>query len=142
MSNGAFGTGHTTKWTNADNTASPEHVLLIARLLNRDGIEALRAAGHHEIADYAAEMRRDPIGAVIRHELDAIEDDPHLHWLADERKRGTISDDEYKRMRADFLRRKQDSIQHMRLEYDNAVRRNAQTSDEPGSGGNGARAAL
>lgn len=132
------------RWTNGDQAASAEFAILTAEILGRDGIDALRAAGHDVIADYAAEMRRDPagpIGAVIRRELDTIEADPRLNWLADEHRRGTISDDEYQRMREDFLRRKHDSIRLMQLEYD-AVRRNAQTSDEPESGDNGNRAAL
>lgn len=61
MSNGAFGTGHTTKWTNADNTASAEHVLLIARLLERDPVEALRAAGHHMLADQIVSLVHEAI---------------------------------------------------------------------------------
>lgn len=61
MSNGAFGTGHTTKWTNGDNTASAEHVLLIARLLERDPVEALRAAGHHALADQIVRLVHEAI---------------------------------------------------------------------------------
>lgn len=60
-SNGAFGTGHTTKWTNGDNSASPEHVLLIARILDRDPVEALRAAGHHTIADQIVALVQEAI---------------------------------------------------------------------------------
>jgi|GEM_PF-5690992 len=141
-SDGRISRSLVSRWTGGEQAASAEFAILTAEILGRDAIDALRAAGHDAIADYAAEMRRDPIGAVIRRELDAIEDDPHLHWLADERKRGTISGDEYHRLRTDYLRRKEESIRLMRRDYEDALRRNAQTSDEPESGGNGDRAAL
>jgi transcriptional regulator with XRE-family HTH domain len=141
-SDGRISRSLVSRWTNGEQAASPDFAILAAEILGRDAIDALRAAGHDAIADYAAEMRRDPIGAVIRRELDAIEDDPRLDWLADERKRGTISEGEYQRMRSDFLRRKRESIQLMQLDYDNAVRANGKNPDEPESEENGNRAAL
>lgn len=39
------------KWRNGEHSASPESALIIARVLDRDPVEALRAAGHHTIAD-------------------------------------------------------------------------------------------
>lgn len=130
------------KWINGEHAATAELAIIAARILGADAIDALRAAGHDAIADYAAEMRRDPIGAVIRRELDAIEEDPWLHWLADEHQRGTVTDGEYKRMREDFLRRKRESIQLMRLDYEQALRRNTQNPDRPESDDDGHRAAL
>lgn len=52
----AFQTGHVTHWTKGDNTASAEAVLLIARILERNPVEALRAAGHHDLADQIVEI--------------------------------------------------------------------------------------
>ncbi len=77
MSDNAFGTGHTTKWTNADNTASAEHVLLIARLLKRDPVEALRAAGHHTLADQIVSLVNEAIQGerLLQQETDDDDED-------------------------------------------------------------------
>jgi len=139
---GEIGSGTVAKWWTGENTASPEAAITLARILGEDAIDVLRAAGHDAIADYAADLRRGDIGALIERELDAIEDDPWLHWLAEERKRGTVSGEEYQRMRADFLRRKEESIRLMRQDYEDARRRHGQNPGEPESGGNGSQAAL
>lgn len=60
-SGGAFQTGHVAHWTNGDNTASAEAVLLIARIVGRDPVEALRAAGHHTLADQIVELVEEAI---------------------------------------------------------------------------------
>jgi hypothetical protein len=39
------------KWLAGDNAADPTNAVVIARILGRDPLEALRAAGHHTLAD-------------------------------------------------------------------------------------------
>lgn len=114
-----------------------ETVIDVARELELDAIDALRAAGHNKVADLAAQIRTDPIGARITHELQHIEDDTWLRWLDDEHKRGIVTDDEHRRMRADYLRRKEESIRLMRADYEAALRR-----DQPGNTENGTSAAI
>lgn len=134
---GQISSGTIAKWWTAENTASPEAAIAVARVLHADAIDALRAAGHDEIADYAAQIRTDPIGARITHELQHIEDDTWLRWLDDEHRRGVVTDDEHRRMREDYLRRKEESIRLMRADYEAALRR-----DQHGSEENGASAAI
>ena len=136
-SDGAISRQVASKWLNADHTATAELAIIAARILKADAIEALRAAGHDEIADLAAQIRTDPIGARITHELEAIEDDEWLRWLDDEHARGIVTDDEHRKMRADYLRRKEESIRLMRADYERALRR-----DQPGNAGNGSSAAM
>lgn len=62
-------TGQISNWEGARNTASPESARLVARLLRADPVEALRAAGHDDWADFAAELRggniQPPVTSVI-----------------------------------------------------------------------------
>lgn len=136
-SNGQIASGTVAKWWTAENTASPEAAIAVARVLHADAIDALRAAGHHEIADLAEQIRTDPIGARITRELENIEDDEWLRWLDDEHARGIVTDDEHRQMRADYLRRKEESIRLMRADYERARRR-----DQPGATEKGSSAAM
>lgn len=122
-----------------DRAAPPdaETAIDIARELELDAADVLRATGHHKIAQLAAQIRADPIGARITHELQHIEDDTWLRWLDEEHKRGVVTDEEHRRMREDYLRRKEESIRLMRADYEAALRR-----DQHGSEENGASAAI
>lgn len=122
QSGGAISRQVASKWTNADHAPVPRLAILTARLLGRDPVEALRAAGHGEIADLAEGRHADPVEALIDRELETLPRNPWLVWLAEEHERGVISGDEYERMRADFLRREEESIRLMRQDYENARR--------------------
>ncbi len=50
-------TGQISNWEGARNPASAESARLVAKLLDADPVEALRAAGHDDWADFAAELR-------------------------------------------------------------------------------------
>lgn len=50
-------TGQISNWESGRNTASPESARLVAKLLGADPVEALRAAGHDDWADFATELR-------------------------------------------------------------------------------------
>jgi hypothetical protein len=52
---GAIDKGSLSHWMNGDNTASPEAALTVARILDRDPAEAMRAAGHDVLAEAIAE---------------------------------------------------------------------------------------
>jgi hypothetical protein len=52
-----FGAKTVHAWWEAERTASAEDVITVARVLDRDPVEALRAAGHDVIADVLAEPR-------------------------------------------------------------------------------------
>jgi hypothetical protein len=125
------------KWTNADHAPVPKLAILTARLLKRDAIEALRAAGHEEIARFAEELRADPPAALIKREMEAIGDDPWLDWLEAERIAGVVSEAEYIEARRNFLRRKEESIRLIRADYEEALRRKRAEGPKP----NGNRAA-
>lgn len=43
-------------WANATNSADSETVILVALALNRDPVPALRAAGHHVLADQIVKL--------------------------------------------------------------------------------------
>lgn len=58
-SDGDLESGKVTHWTKADNTASAEGALTVARLLGRDPAQALRAAGHDALADALAQSIAD-----------------------------------------------------------------------------------
>lgn len=136
-SNGRISRQVASKWMNADHAPVAKLAILTARLVRRNVVEALRAAGHGEIADFAEESRTDPAGALIKHALDELPRHSWLAWLDDEHERGIIPDDEYERVRADFLRREEESIRLMRADYEAAVRRKHAEQPEP----NGNRAA-
>jgi len=116
-SGGALDTGKITHWTNGDNTAAPDSAILVARLLCRDPVDALRAAGHQEIASLAEDLRRDALTAYMNRQEADIEDDPWLRWLDQELEQGAIPKPEYDRLREDFLARKRESIRLMRADY-------------------------
>lgn len=59
-SGGVFDTGKVSHWTNGDNSASADSALLFAQILGRDLAEALRAAGHHAMADAFAQLPTPP----------------------------------------------------------------------------------
>lgn len=50
-------TGQISNWESGSNRASPESARLVAKLLDADPVEALRAAGHDDWADFASELR-------------------------------------------------------------------------------------
>lgn len=50
-SGGRFNTSHVAHWLTGANTANMEAVLLICQILQRDPVEALRAAGYRALAD-------------------------------------------------------------------------------------------
>lgn len=54
-SDGDLDDGKVSHWTQADNSASVQGALLVARLLGRDPVEALRAAGHNAVAESLAQ---------------------------------------------------------------------------------------
>lgn len=118
-------------------------VVVVAKHLNQDPIAALYAAGYTEVAELAKGMRTDRIGTLIKFELDGIEDgDPWLAGLDADAAHGAIPADEYRRLREDYLRRKEESIRLMRRDYEEARQRNAQTPDKPESDNGGHRRAL
>lgn len=49
------------KWRNGEHGASPESALIIARIFQRDPVEALRAAGHHTVADQIVTLVEEAI---------------------------------------------------------------------------------
>lgn len=52
---GAIDKGSLSRWMHGENTASVEGALIVARILDRDPVEALRAAGHDAVADHLAQ---------------------------------------------------------------------------------------
>ncbi len=132
------------KWLDGAGTPKdPGTVVKIARVLAQDPIAALYAARHNEVAELAEQMRADRIGALTKYELDGIEDgDPELAALDADAAHGAIPADEYRRLRNDHLRRKEESIRLMQRDYEEALRRNAQTPDKPESDNGGHRRAL
>jgi hypothetical protein len=110
-SDGAISRQVASKWTNADHAPVPKLAILTARLLHRDAVEALRAAGHAEIAQLAEEMRADPVAAQVKQELQAIEDDPYLGRLDAWADRGVITEQDRDRRRAEYLADKKRDIE-------------------------------
>lgn len=58
-SGGAIDKGSVSHWVNGENPASSESAIAVARVLRRDPVEALRAAGHEELADALAQSIAD-----------------------------------------------------------------------------------
>lgn len=57
----SFDRSAVSKWRAGDNTADPTNAVIIARVLNRDPAEALRAAGHEALAaDWARRIADTP----------------------------------------------------------------------------------
>lgn len=52
---GAIDKGSLSHWMAGDNPASPDAAVIVARVLDRDPVEALRAAGHDILAEAVAE---------------------------------------------------------------------------------------
>lgn len=52
---GAIDKGSLSHWMNGTNPASPEGAVIVARVLDRDPVEALRAAGHDILAEAITE---------------------------------------------------------------------------------------
>jgi len=128
-------------WTGGKYAPEPDRVIAIAKALGRDAIEALREAGHHGIAQFAADLRANPIEALITRELDAIEqDDPHLDRLTDRRERRIITAEEYARLREEHLEQKRGIILRMRENYHAELQHRA--DPDPPQGGNGDAAAM
>lgn len=117
----AFDKTNVSHWLAGDYGAEADRVIAIARALNRDALPALRAAGHTGIADYAADLRDGAIDALIRRELDAIEDDAHLDDLAAAAANDKISPQEHAHLRADYLEGKRKNILRMREHYNAAL---------------------
>lgn len=59
--NAPFNKSAVSHWVNGDSSVSPENALLVARVLHRDPVEALRAAGHHTLADRIVELVKEAI---------------------------------------------------------------------------------
>ena len=80
--------GQISNWENGRNPASPEAARLVARILGLDPVEALRAAGHDDWAEFT-ESQRDGAPPPPRDEdLEFIaklreSSDPEMHKLAD-----------------------------------------------------------
>lgn len=51
-----FDKTNVSRWRSGATIPRPEHVVIVARVLDRDPVEALRAAGHDVLADAIAEL--------------------------------------------------------------------------------------
>lgn len=58
LSGGLFDVATVSRWLNGQGAASPEIAVFVSRVLHANVVEALRAAGHGEIADLVAESMR------------------------------------------------------------------------------------
>lgn len=76
-SNGQLQPAVVSKWVNGEFSASPQYAVLVARILDADPIEALKAAGHHDIV---AAMARNPVagGELGDTVMSAVRDDLRL----------------------------------------------------------------
>lgn len=137
----AFDKSNVSHWLAGKYGAEPDRAIAIAQVLGRDAIEALRAAGHRGIAQFAADLRVNAIEAMIKHELAAIEqDDPYLAQLAADHQRELVTGEEYQQLRETHLRSKREIILGMRETYRAEMQR--ETQPEPPAGNNGQATAM
>jgi hypothetical protein len=135
-----FQRSNVTHWRNGVSTAEPGRVIVIAQVLGLDAIEALRIAGHDDVADFAEKVRANPVAALVEQELADIEDDPYLDHLDRLASRGHIPREERDRRRAVYLEDKRRDIETIIPEaYAAEVERIRDERDEPN--GSPARAA-
>lgn len=137
----SFDKSNVSHWLAGKYGAEPDRAIAIAQVLGRDAVEALHAAGHRGIAQFAEDLRANATEAIIKRELDAIElDDPFLDQLAAYHKREIVTDEEYARLREEHLRAKREIILGMREAH--RAEQQRETQPEPPAGSNGQASAM
>ena len=130
-------TGQLSNWESARNTASPESARLVAKLLDADPVEALRAAGHDDWADFATELRGGETGAAARPPVDEVLATLRTSDLPDHLKRKF--EDEYAELVGPMIQATEAVRRRVAAELDQALKEQAVRRAE-GSEGEAAQA--